>query len=60
MDKGREEGLERLDVEWAGLKYGEGVKGMGWGSHTVHVIKAEEMNKEKHTYPKAADRRRIF
>ena len=37
-----------------GLKNGEGVKGMG-ESHTVHVIKAEEMNKEKHTYPKAAD-----
>ena len=25
-----------------------------WG-HTLHVIKADEINMEKHTYPKTAD-----
>ena len=37
VDKGREEGLERLDVEGAGLKNGEGVKGMGGGGHTQYM-----------------------
>ena len=35
-------------------------EGRGGGAHTVHVIKAEKMNKEKHTYPKAADLHRLF
>ena len=34
VDKGREEGLERLDVEGAGLKNGEGV---GGGGHTQYM-----------------------
>ena len=38
VDKGREEGLERLDVEGGRAKERRGGEGDGkWGSHTVHV-----------------------
>ena len=48
MGEGRGEGLE-------GVHGGCGGAGEGRESHTLHVMKAEEINKEKHTYPKAAD-----
>ena len=44
---------------------GEGLEGEGqrvkgvWG-HTLHVIKADKINMEKHTYPKTADLFRLF
>ena len=41
---------------------GEGGTGAGGGrgSQTLHVLKAEERNKEQHTYPKAADLHHLF
>ena len=34
--------------------------GGGGHTHYIHVIKAKEINKEKHTYPKAADLHGLF
>ena len=47
-------------MEGGRAKERRGGEGEGGGAHTVHVIKAEKMNKEKHTYPKAADLHRLF
>ena len=42
-----------------GLK-GEGQRVKGAWDHTLHVIKADEIIMEKHTYQKAADLPRLF
>ena len=42
-----------------GLK-GEGLRVNGAFDHTIHVIKADKINMEIHTYPIAADFRRLF
>ena len=48
MGEGQGEGLERVHEGWGGA-------GEGRESHSLHVIKAEEINKKKHTYQKASD-----
>ena len=49
----REEGLEGLDRGGGRAKERRGDKGDGGGgTQKLHEIKAEEMNKEKHTYLK--------
>ena len=49
--EGREDG---------GAREGRGRGGGGVGGHTQHLINVEDINKEKHTYSKAADLRRLF
>ena len=39
---------------------GRGRGGGGVGGHTQHLINVEDINKEKHTYTKAIDIRRLF
>mgnify|MGYP003683624845 CR=1 FL=1 len=48
-------------MEGGGLE-GEGLQGQGKmkGGHTQHIIKKEDINKAKHTYPKAAVLHRLF
>ena len=53
MNGVREDGLEGLDRGGGRTLEGRGDEGDGGGgTHTLHEIKAEEMNKEKHTYLK--------
>ena len=46
------------------MEGGKGSDGGGWGEvegdQTLHVIKKEEIDMEKHIYTKAADLHRIF